>query len=103
MTMAARTRNCQGGTEEPPRDVTRSGPACDVLLAGLALRVHGHNIPCEADPCEPADHERRRIELPTAHPVARRRGEGVVVVVPRLAERDQRQPEHVARLVRRLA
>ena len=41
----------------------------------------------------------RGVELPPAHPVGGGGREGVVVVVPRLAEGQHRQPREVARLV----
>ncbi len=45
------------------------------------------------------DHQRRGIELPAAQAVDGGAREGVVVVVPGLAERGEREPEDVGRLV----
>ena len=68
-------------------------------LARLARGRDPHDIPGQPGQLEPADHPGRRIGLPPAEAVARRRGEGVMVVVPGLAERRQGEPHQVARLV----
>ena len=57
------------------------------------------DVPGQPHPPHPADQPRRRVDLPPAQPVPRRARERVVVVVPALAEREQRQPEHVGRVV----
>src|SRR3954465_159747 len=108
MTIAARTPNCHGGTESEapgggaPPPASTSFPRLRPAQGGLALPcvAHPHHVPGQAAGLEPADHHGRRVDLPAPEAVARRRGEGVVVVVPGLAEREERQPEDVARLVR---
>ena len=59
-----------------------------MLTLELALRRDPHHVPGEPELLEQRDHERRRVEqpLPAAQAVASRAREGVVVVVPRLAE-----------------
>ena len=52
----------------------------------LALRGDADHVPGQPADLEPADDQCRRIELPAAEAVARRGREGVVVVVPGLAE-----------------
>src|SRR2546423_276437 len=71
-------------------------------LARLALRADPDDVPDEPEPLHRRDYDGRRVELPAPEPVARGRREGVVVVVPRLAERERREPGEVARLVVRL-
>ena len=57
------------------------------------------DLPDEPEPAHQPDHEPADVELPGLQAVERRGGEGVVVVVPGLAERDPREPPDVARLV----
>src|SRR4051812_30109124 len=79
-----------------------SGPMYRSLggeLSGLPFRRDLDDVPGEARLLEAPDHPRGRVELPGLEAVARGRRERVVVVVPRLAEREERQPEQVARLV----
>src|SRR5919108_1767901 len=101
-TKPARTTNCHGGG---PRGGRRSAPNATSYaafaghrngLAPLALRAYAHDVPRESAQLERTDDHRRRVDLPAAEPVHRGGRERVVVVVPRLAERRQRQPEHVA-------
>ena len=61
-------------------------------LRGLALRADAHDVPGEADLLEPPDHPREGSSSPAPHPVLGGGRERVVVVVPRLAERERRQP-----------
>ena len=58
-----------------------------------------HDVPHEADALHRADDPGGRIELATAEAVGRRAREGVVIVVPGLAEGRQREPEDVGRVV----
>src|SRR3954469_20523668 len=84
------------------RDTRTSYRAPKNLGGGLqALRAHTHDVPRQPARLERAAHRRRRVELPAAEPVGRRGRKRVVVVVPRLPERGQREPEDVARLVAR--
>src|SRR5215210_1011189 len=73
------------------------------LLAGelllLALRRDLDDVPGELRLLHRADHPRARIDLPPAQPVHRRARERVMVVVPGLAERERREPEHVRGVV----
>src|SRR3954462_171200 len=55
-------------------------------LGRLALGRDPHNIPRQARALHPADEERGDVDLPRAEAVARRSREGVVVVVPCLAQ-----------------
>src|SRR5581483_6016207 len=63
------------------------------------FRGDADDVPGEADALEPADQPAARIELPAREAVAGGGGEGVVVVVPGLAEGRQREPGEVARVV----
>ena len=76
------------------------GPAL-MLALELALRRDPDHVPGEPELLEDRDHERRGVEqpLPPTEAVACRPGEGVVVVMPRLAERGQREPGDVRRMV----
>ena len=65
----------------------------------LALGADAHDVPGQPRPLEARDDQGRRVELPAAQTVRGGRGEGVVVVVPGLAEGQRRQPGQVARLV----
>src|SRR3954452_19923226 len=71
-------------------------------LARLALGRDAHHVPCEPELLEPPDDARRDVELPWLEAVPRRGREGVVVVVPGLAEGQRREPQQVARLVARV-
>ena len=93
ITAAARARNWTGA-------VVAAASPLERQLARLALRAHRDDVPRQPELLEPADHDRRPGRSPAPQPVARRRRERMVVVVPRLAEREQREPEDVARLVR---
>ena len=66
-----------------------------------SCRSRGTRTTSQARPglLERPDHRRRRVDLPAPHAVRGRGREGVVVVVPRLAERQRREPGEVARLV----
>src|SRR3954447_10629164 len=71
-------------------------------LARLTLRRDAHDVPREPKLLEPPDDPTPGVELPRLEAVPRRGREGVVVVVPGLAEGERRQPQQVARLVARL-
>src|SRR4051794_31473240 len=67
----------------------------------VTLPTDLHHIPHQPDPLHSADQQATRIErqLPPAEPVRGRRWEGMVVVVPGLAEREHRQPGDIGGLV----
>src|ERR687891_2238585 len=65
----------------------------------LPLRGDLDDVPGQAEAAHRADHEPGRVDLPPTQPVEGRAGEGVVVVVPGLAERRRRQPPDVGRVV----
>src|SRR3712207_1259176 len=77
----------------------RWGTGLGVELGRLSLGRDAPDVASESEPLERADDPAARIDLPPAQAVKGRGGEGVVVVVPRLAERQRRQPGEVARLV----
>ena len=79
----------------------RRQPAPPRTLLLLALRRDQHDVPRQAEAPHRPDHPAAGVELPPAQAVQRRAREGVVVVVPGLAERGQREPEDVGRLVLR--
>src|SRR5213083_961373 len=68
-------------------------------LRNLTLGRHTHHVPGQSESLERADRESGQVELPSPQPVKGRGGEGVVVVVPRLSQRQRGQPQQVARLV----
>src|SRR3978361_1415763 len=97
----------------PPRAATGDGdkgpgvrpnapaaPSCGAArLLALALGRDAHDVLRHADLLQRPDQHRRDIDLEAAQALARRAREGVVVVVPGLAEGRDREPEHVRRLV----
>src|SRR4051794_41710223 len=68
-------------------------------LLRLALRRDTRHVPREPELLEAADQRGGQVDLVPLQAVARGAREGVVVVVPRLAERRDGEPEHVRRLV----
>ncbi len=70
-------------------------------LLRLALGADPHDVPDQAELLQQHDHHAGRVghPLPEAQAVKGRGGERVVVVMPRLAHRERRQPEDVARLI----
>ena len=70
-----------------------------VRIGPFALRRDPHDIPRRAHLLQPEDQPPRRVELPAAQAVDGRARERVVVVVPRLAERGEREPDDVGRVV----
>src|SRR5947209_19439361 len=74
---------------------SRSGELYE--LCGLPLRAHTHDVPRQSESLERADHQCRRVELPAAQTMFSGGWERVVVVMPRLAERQWREPREVAR------
>ncbi len=69
-------------------------------LARLALGTDPLHVPDQARDAPARDDQHpRQVDLATAHAVERRGGEGVMVVVPGLAERERREPQQVARVV----
>src|SRR5439155_11305044 len=65
----------------------------------LAGGGNADDVPREVAALQGADHPGARVELHPAEAVARRGREGVMVVVPGLAEGERRKPGQVARLV----
>ena len=81
----------------------RSAARCSAWSAleatPLELRGVSHlDVPDEPEPLEAADHPPRHVDLAAVEPVPRRRREGMVVVVPALAE-DEHGDEAVEALV----
>src|SRR5712691_11227108 len=70
-------------------------------LGGELLGRRLRDLPGKPDLLEQEDEPAARVELELAQAVERARRERVVVVVPRLAEGEERQPPDVPRLVRR--
>src|SRR5947209_7166095 len=68
-------------------------------MGGLALRCDSRHVPHQTDALQDANHDRGRVELEATKSVSGRGGKGVVVVVPGLAKRSQRQPREVAGLI----
>src|ERR1700737_4640978 len=93
---ATRTRSGGGGSGALGRAwLARAGGE----LGLRALGRDAHYVPREAEPAEREDQPPRGVELIPAQPVKRGLREGMVVVVPRLPQRGQRQPEDVRRMV----
>ena len=83
------------------RALRLSGGLSERRRGGRLLGAGGAHVPDEPELLQRADHPPRDVELEAAQPVARRGGERVVVVVPPLAEDEQRDEPVVARLVAR--
>src|SRR5690242_1744980 len=84
----------------PSRSIrTRSGGAGDGPAADLAAGVDPLDVPHQSEPFHQADEPARDVELAAVDPVHGRRGEGVVVVVPGLAQRRKGEEPVVAALV----
>src|SRR5687767_8730708 len=75
----------------------RSNPLRSNLLFRRQL-----DVPDEAEPGQDADDDVRAIELSSQQAVPGGGGEGVVVVVPAIAEREHRDPEIVPTVVARI-
>ena len=92
--------------EEPYRHLRPvakpSGASRRCGLLGHPLGRDADDVPRQPGLLQPADDETGEVELPARQTVAGRGREGVVVVVPRLAEGERRQPPDVARLVGRV-
>src|SRR3954447_16516423 len=83
-----------------PRRGWRAAARCSCReLRRLARAAHADHVPCEPHPLQGPHHRRRHVGLPPAAPVRGGGRERVVVVVPRLPERQHRKPPEVARLV----
>src|SRR3954451_22327021 len=101
----SRRRSTPAGLADRGRDAVLRGlggrdkRARHDQLLRLALGRDAHDVPHEADALHRADDPGGRVELATAEAVLRRAREGVVVVVPGLAEGRQREPEDVGRVV----
>src|SRR5207248_9673981 len=65
----------------------RSSLRFDYELRSLGARGDAHHVPCEPDALETVDQPAPWVQLPAREAVVRGCREGVVVVVPRLAER----------------
>src|SRR5256885_7407147 len=80
-----------------------SAPALGAALQprfGVDARGHWLHVPGQPDRLHRADHVPRRIEFPPVEPVARGALIPVMVVVPALADREERGERVVARVVR---
>ena len=71
----------------------------ELAAAVLHLDRRHVDLPDEPEPAHQPDHETADVELPRPQAMERRGGEGVMVVMPRLAERDPGEPPDVPRLV----
>src|SRR4051812_20140378 len=87
-------------TAEPYARAARSPSCRDSSL--LPFRAHADYVPREAESLERADELSTEVELAATQTVERRGRKGAVVVVPRLAERGEREPADVGGLVVRL-
>src|SRR4029453_3346019 len=81
-----------------PPSGSRSGQPADRLLP-LAIGTYAHDVPGKPESLQPADEQASGIEFAPAQAVEGRGRKRVVVVVPGLAEGQERQPAHVCRLV----
>src|SRR4051794_37027707 len=61
--------------------------------------AHTHDVPGQPELLEGPDDGGRDVDLAQSMPMVRGRRKRVVVVVPRLAEREEGEPREVARLV----
>src|ERR1700686_1701321 len=61
----------------------------------LLLCADAHHVPGEAQPLQRGYDQTGDVDFPPTQSMEGRRGEGVMVVVPRLAERGHCQPEHI--------
>src|SRR4051812_32192928 len=68
-------------------------------LLSLALRRDLHDVPGQPGAPHQPDQHRRRIDLVPTQAMRGRARERVMVVMPALPERRDRQPEHVRRLI----
>src|SRR3954451_25139792 len=91
MIATARRANCHG-----------SPAGTSYARFAPALGADANDVPRQPGGLQPADDEGRGVELAAFEAVLRGRRKRVVVVVPRLPERHEGEPRHVARLVRRL-
>src|SRR5665811_635889 len=71
-------------------------------LRGETITWDADNVPDGPGLLEAVDDDRREVDLPAAEAVGGRGREGVVVVVPGLAQGRDRDQRQVARLVARL-
>src|SRR5207244_3890471 len=79
-----------------PQDSLRG----DFFLRDLADPCDA-DVPDETHGAKPLEQEPGKIELVPGKAVTRGSGMGVMIVVPALAERQQRDPPEVSRIVRR--
>ena len=98
---ALKARVCSSSSGELPV-VTRASHLSrhvDAGLLELALGRDPDDVPGQADALHAGDQQARRVDLRLLEAVERGTRKSVVIVVPGLAERQQRQPGHVRRLV----
>src|ERR1700740_2035637 len=74
----------------------RGGP---LALLELALRGDADDVPGQSAPLEQGDQQAREVDLPPLQAVKGRAREGVMVVMPGLAQGDQREPGDVGRTI----
>src|SRR4051794_32471587 len=95
--------NGRSGNASSRRSRSTSGRASAIALLGAlrrqAVGVDADDVPGEPGSLEQPDDPGRDVELAAAEAVPGGRRERVVAVVPRLAERERREPREVARLV----
>src|SRR5580700_9220132 len=70
-----------------------------VTLARATLLGHLDHVPTQSHTGHSADYERGDVGLTPAEPVTGRGWKRMMVVVPGLAQRRQRQPQQVARMI----
>src|SRR6478609_3039795 len=68
-------------------------------FGGLTVRGNAHDVPGQAGLLQSPDHPRGRIEVPSRQTMASRCGKRMMVVVPGLTEREERQPPDIPGLV----
>src|SRR5438128_10112998 len=65
----------------------------------LPVRADPLHVPRETRALKGRDHDAREVDLTAAHAVDRRGGKRMMIVVPRLAERERGEPGEVLRMV----
>src|SRR3984957_5392637 len=77
---------------------TVAGLACETLRCA-PLWCDPHHVPGQPETLHAANHERRDVELAPGKTVEGGGGKSVMIVVPRLAKRERREPCEVARVI----
>src|SRR6266851_9051281 len=68
-------------------------------LLRLPVRADPLHVPHQAGALQGRDHDAREVELTAAHAVDRRGWKRMMIVVPRLPERERGEPGEVLRMV----